>query len=71
MKRTFLWLGLALALSVGVVLTSRPPFSDPAKETILALPPALVLWTIVAAICAFFVIALAVEATKGREDDAE
>ena len=69
MKRTYLWLGLAVVLTVGVFLTGRPPFNDSAKETIFALPPAILLWTVVAAICACFLIGLALEAMKSREND--
>ena len=69
MKRFLLWLGLAIELISGVVLTGRPPFNDAAQETFLSLPPAIVLWTVIAAICACFLIGLARDALKSREDD--
>ena len=61
---------IVLALLVGVILASFPPFDDPAKESVLGLPPVIILWTVITAICSCFLIHLAVRAAREREDDA-
>ena len=43
---------------------------DPAKVSVLGLPPVIILWTVITAICSCFLIGLAVRAAREREDDA-
>ena len=70
MKRLIPWFTLAIALTLGVILAALPPFDDPASASVFGLPPVIILWTIIAAICSSFLIVLGVRATRERDRDA-
>jgi hypothetical protein len=50
-KRFIPWFALAIALTLGVILAGLPPFDDPENASVVALPPVIILWTVITAIC--------------------